>query len=361
MRTGAEEVMPKKANLQDVAKAAGVSVATVSRVANGLDTVTPALRDKVIQAALQLGIDLRQKSQFNVIAFLLSNRGVLHPFHSSVLVGAEAHCALHGYALLFVQLEYGLHVPAENLFVPGVLENRHLTRGVIVAGTNAENLLHLLDRQGIPIVVLGNNVVGAWQPDNYDTVFFDDIDGTKALTRYLLSLGHKRILFVGNCKLPWFLRRFEGYRAAIEEAGLEVLLGDIDSPSPEEIGYLATKSVLDRSHPISAVIAGEDAAARGVYRAVADKGLRIPEHISVAGFNDTLEASALSPPLTSVHVFTEQLGKQLAQLLMNRVAHPGLGPKTLMLPTRLVKRESCAPPRLESIAAPPIQAASAVL
>ena len=239
MPTPEPEDGSKRIKLHDVAKAAGVSVSTVSRVANGLENVSPDLKEKVIKAASQLGVDLQSKNRSKIIAFLLGNRGVLHPFHSSVLVAAEAYCAQQGYGVLFLCLDYGFDVPWDNLFIPRVLQHRDLIRGAIVAGTNSKNLLELLNHQGVPFVVLGNNVVGEWQKEAYNTVYFDDIDGACAMTRYLQSLGHQRIWFVGNLKLPWFARRYEGYRYAMQEAGLDPQLSDIDSENGEDIGYLA--------------------------------------------------------------------------------------------------------------------------
>ncbi|MGH9377339.1 MAG: LacI family DNA-binding transcriptional regulator, partial [Terriglobia bacterium] len=122
---------------------------------------------------------------------------------------------------------------------------------------------------------------------------------------------------------------------------LKVLLSDVNSDNGEDLGYLATKTIFSKGEPVTAIFAGEDSAARGAYKALRDRGIRIPEDISVAGFNDTSEASALSPPLTSAHVFTDQLGRQMAELVMNRIARPDLPPQVLTLPTRLVKRESC--------------------
>ena len=337
--------MAKKINLNDVAAAAGVSVATVSRVANGSDSVSPDLREKVIKAAAQLGVDLYSKNRSKVITFLLGNRGVLHPFHSAVLVGAEAYCAEQGYGLLFRRLEYGLDVPWENLFIPQVLQDRDLVRGAIVAGTNSQNLLDLLSHLGIPFVVLGNNVIDPWKNEEYSAVYFDDIGGASAMTRYLQSQGHRRIWFVGNCRLPWFARRYQGYRAAMQERGLEPLLSEVESDNGDDTGYLASMSFLNRGENATAILAGDDATARGVYRAISDSGLNIPGDISVAGINDTADAAALTPPLTSVHVFTTQIGKQLAKVLMDRIADPTLAPIKMTLPTRLVKRESCGAPR----------------
>jgi DNA-binding LacI/PurR family transcriptional regulator len=333
----------RKTGIHEVAQEGGVSIATVSRVANGSDNVTPELRERVVKAALKLNYNLDRKNKARIIAFILSNRAVFNPFHASVLVGAEAYCAAHDYGLLFLPLQYPDNVSWQNLNLPQILQRRDIIGAVIVAGTNSQNLLDLLTRRGIPFVVLGNNVVGEWSSEEYSTVYFDDIEGAYNVTRYMQALGHRRIWYVGNRRMPWFARRYKGYRRAMDETGLPMLLNDVDSDNPEEVGYLATKSILKSGEPVTAIFAGEDATARGAYKAIQESNLRIPDDISVAGFDDTPEAAALNPPLTSVHVFTEQAGKQMAELVLKKISHPDLEPEVIIIPTQLVKRESCRP------------------
>lgn len=133
------------------------------------------------------------------------------------------------------------------------------------------------------------------------------------------------------------------------EAGLAPRLGDIDAEKDEEVGYLATKSILNRRERVTAVFAGGDASAQGVYKALWDSGLRVPNDVSVAGFDD-VQAASMNPGLTSAHVFVEQVGRQLAQMLMNRIARPDLAAQRQTVPTQLVKRESCRPVEVLEIA-----------
>jgi DNA-binding LacI/PurR family transcriptional regulator len=339
-RTGQQ---PRKVGVEEVAREARVSMATVSRVANGGQTVTPRLQERVLKAALKLGFDMDGKSKSKIIAFILSNRAVLHPFHSAVLVGAEAYCANRDYGVLFLPIRYSSEVPWKDLHLPQVLHRHDVIRGAIVAGTNSQNLLDFLTHKGVRFVTLGNNVGGQWRKGEYSVVYFDDFDGAYELTRYLQSIGHRHIWFAGNCRLPWFARRYDGYLKAMEAAGMEPRKTDIDSAEGEDIGFLAAKSILKGQQAVTAIIAGDDTLARGVYKAVHEGELRIPEDISVAGFNDIPEAAALNPPLTSVRVFTDQVGRQLAELVLKRIARPDLPPEVITVPTQLVKRESCGP------------------
>jgi DNA-binding LacI/PurR family transcriptional regulator len=336
----------KKLKLSDLARAARVSTATVSRFVGARGGITAETRDRIVAAAERLGFDLEQGRRSRIIVFLLSNRSVLHPFHSAVLMGAQAYCAEHDYAMLFLPYHYATGAGLDELTLPEILLQRKIVAGVIVAGTNSRTLLQLLTQKDIPWVAMGNNVIANEEADlsGGGAIYFDDIAGAHEITQYLQSLGHREIAFIGNLNLPWFARRYEGYARAMHEAGLQARLNDRTFSDGEDMGYLATKLILQLPDVPTAIFAGDDTACRGVYQAARDRGLRIPDDLSVVGFNDTPEASALNPPLTSVHVFTDELGKQLAETLLERIANPNGPPVTLKLPTRLIRRESCSPP-----------------
>ncbi len=335
--------MPKKVTLRDLAKVAGVSLATASRVASGTGRVTAETAARVRAAAQSLGLDLAERNKTKLVGFLLGNRPFLHPFHSRVLVGAEAYCAAREYNVMFFSLRYEPSIPWKDLHVPAILDRRDLVCGYILAGKNYPNLMELLHHRGIPFAVVGNNVMGDWRSQDYDVVWIDDIPTAYEATKFLRTLGHRAIWYVGNCQLPWFARRCEGYRRAMVESGATPRVSEIESEDYAEIGYLATRSILHRGEPMTAIVTGSDNVVRGIYKALADCGRRIPEDVSVIGFND-LEAAIVHPPLTTVRTFPDQVGRQLAQMLLNRVAHPDLPPQTYTLPTELIKRESHQPP-----------------
>ena len=240
---------PQKAKigLREIASAAQVSVASVSRVLNGNNRVDPAIRKVVLEAAAKLDVDLSQRNKTKALAFLLSNRAMLHAFHSRVLLGAEAHCAAHGWDMVFLSFHYSPSIHWKELHLPKVVQHRDVVRAVILSGTNSTNLIEMLDHKGIPSVVLGNNVLG--EPRDFatnDVIFADDTGGGQDMTRYLISLGHRHIWFVGNTRLPWFARCYEGYRRSMEAAGLTPRCSSIDSEDDTDIGYLGTKSLLAR-------------------------------------------------------------------------------------------------------------------
>ncbi len=317
-----------------------MSISTISRIANGNSRVDPQIKERVKRAALKLGVELQGRKKHKTFAFILSNREMLHPFHSHILAGAEAASAAYGYNMLFLSFRYTASKSARGLELPGILENPEQVSGFILAGTNFPNLLDLLSRRRIPFVVLGNNVLGEWKSERYDVVTFDDTQGAYEMTEHLLALGHRDIWYVGNCRLPWYALRYAGYRQAMERAGLPPRVSELDSSDDRQLGYLATKSILSRNESVSAIFAGGDPTAQGVCKALRERGLQVPEDVSVAGFTDT-EAATWHPPLTTVRIFTEQVSKRMIELLVNRIVHPDAPPQHSMIPTQLIKRESC--------------------
>lgn len=332
----------RKITLQQLARSARVSVATASRAVNGTGRVSPELAERLRKAALKLGFDAHRRTETRLIAFLLGNRDLLHPFHSRILAGAESYCAERDYNILFLSLHYPANPDWKELQVPRLLRRRDLIDGFILAGVHSQNLLDLLTDTGLPFAVQGNSVLPPWREREYDTVWYDGFDSAYEMTRYLQAQGHRDVWFVANRRLPWFERCYEGYQQAMTEAGLRPHSSGPDSENPREVGYLATKSILASGEPLTAIFAGSDAAAVGVYEALRACHRRVPQEISVAGLDD-IEAATMHPRLTTVHVFLEQLGRQLAEFVLNRIACPESHAQNAVIATRLIKRESTGP------------------
>ncbi len=335
-------IRAEKVGLRQIAESANVSLSTVSRVANGIASVDREIQKRVREAAANLGIDLSRRNKARTLVFLLSNRDVLHPFHSHVLTGAAAACAEQGWDMLFVPYRYPANLSRKELHLPQIVQRTDMIRSVILAGTNTANLLELLDYRGVPYVALGNNVVVKDTNDlKCDAVFSDDIQGAYEMTTYLQQLGHREIWFVGNCSLAWATRCYRGYCRAMEAAGLAVHLSEIDSLDDGEVGYLGTKLLLSRGQPVHAILGATDETAQGIYRVLRERGLQVPGDVSVAGCNDTL-GGYMNPPLTTIREFPQLLGKRLVDLALERIAHPDLPVQQVTIPIELVKRASCA-------------------
>ncbi|MGH9448240.1 MAG: LacI family DNA-binding transcriptional regulator, partial [Terriglobia bacterium] len=173
------------------------------------------------------------------------------------------------------------------------------------------------------------------------------IQGAYEMTRYLQRLQHRNIWFVGNTAEPWSHRCFHGYERAMKEMGLPSRVSSLESSDSKEAGYLGTKSLLGRGEIVTAIVGATDETAQGIYKALREQGLQIPGDISVAGCNDTF-GSLLSPTLTTIREFPEQLGRRMVELVLNRSDQPDLGPQQVTVPTELVKRESCDKCQLNS-------------
>ncbi len=337
------DTQKNKIGLREIASAANVSIATVSRVLNGNNRVDPAIQKIVLQEAKKLGVESSQRNKAKTLVFLLGNRAMPHAFHSRILSGAEAHSAAHGWNVVFLSFNYPSNVPWTELHLPALIQRQDTVRAVILAGTNSTNLTRLLTHKGIPFVVFGNNLIGEPQDlKDCDVVFADDIQGSRDAILYLTELGHRHIWFVGNTRLPWFNRCYEGYRQVMEEAGLTPRESSIDSENDTESGYLGTKSLLSRDKSVTAILAGNDPTAHGVYKALRDRGLKIPDDVSVVGCDDTV-GTWLYPALSTTREFPEQLGKQLVEFVFNRLAKPDQEPQRATVPTEFIKRDSCGP------------------
>jgi DNA-binding LacI/PurR family transcriptional regulator len=341
-----QKTRPKKrVSFQDVARLAKVSTATVSRVARGNASVDEDMERRIRAAAGKLGLNLENSrhDRLSTVAFLLCNRDVHHTFQSLVLLGAEAYCAASERELLFISFRYPAGAPANQLHLPRAFERPDLVRGVILSGTNSAAMLELLRIRKIPFAVLGNNVIGEWNPEEYHCVFSDDVQGAFDLTNHLLAQGHRDIWFFGDLSMPWYSRCVQGYRSAMSRSGLEPRCSEIHADD-QELGYLAMRSVLSRNERVTAVFAGSDQIARGVYEALRQSNLNIPGDVSVAGFNDT-EGALFDPPLTSVREFPEQLGQHLAEFTMRALQDPLGARKQMTIATKLVVRQSTAASR----------------
>lgn len=334
----------KKVRLQDIARAAGVSGATVSRVINRTGRVSPELEARVQRMAGRLNVDLTARVKPRLIGFVLGNRPLLHPFHSRILAGVEACCAEHDYHVVFVSLRYRHDVSPDALQLPRLLLRQDILDGYVLAGVHGQNLIDLLSRTSAAIAVQGNNVLRPWHEHAHDTVWYDDIDGGYQMTQHLLGLGHRDIWFVGNRHYPWFDRCYDGYARAMSEAGILARAVASDCEQAREAGYQGMQSLLAQRTPVSAIVAGSDATAQGACDAIREAGLQVPGDVSVGGLDD-IEAATMHPRLATVRIDLEEVGRQLAMAVMARIAAPSGDARTVVVPTALVTGASSAAPR----------------
>lgn len=337
--------VPPIVTIRDVAAHAGVGVATVSRVLNGSRLVRPPTRKRVLASMKELGYRplaqarriLRRRA--GMVCFLLSNRDFLHSLHARILQGVENYASTISQHVVFAALHYDESTPPHRIPLPPTLSERGWVDGLILAGTTYMNFLRRIESIHVPFVAFGNNVVGLDRRDHLDLV---RIDGAKAewrATQYVIEQGHRRIAFVADTGWPWFRERYEGYLEALRAHGLE----PISCTSPREGGMTeygdwAAGCILGMSPRPTAIMAGNDEIAYGLWRTFRRLGIHVPDEISLVGFDDRDEAGLMDPPLTTVHVPKELIGESLMKLLLEKLERPGRLLGERIVPTELVVR-----------------------
>jgi LacI family transcriptional regulator len=339
------EAVPRKTTIREVARAAGVGIGTISRVLNSSPQVSWKTRARVLGAIRRLGFrpnaQARRilKRRAEMVCFLLSNRDFLHPFHARILQGVESCASGLKQHVLFAALHYAPKTPPRRIDLPPVLQEHGLIDGVILAGTIYPNLLRRIESIRMPFVAFSNNVVGMDAKQQFDQVGFDDFNGTLQATRYLISKGHRRIVFAGDISYPWLHRRSEGYRQGMRENKLRPVL--ITSPNLLSFGDFGQASggrILSRRSRPTAVVAGNDEIAYGLWRSLCRNGVKVPDEISLVGFDDREEALLMDPPLSTVRVHKEEIGETCMKMLLERLHHPQMAFSQRVLPTEFVIR-----------------------
>ena len=344
VRRGVEAV-PQKTTIREVARAAGVGIGTISRVLNSSSQVSRKTRTRVLDAIRRLGFRpnaqarriLRRRAE--MVCFLLSNRDFLHPFHARILQGVESYASVVHQHVLFAALHYSPRVPPERIDLPPVLREHGLIDGLILAGTIYPNLLRRIEAIHMPFVAFSNNVVGMNGAYLFDEVGFDDSNGTLQATRHLIEKGHRHIAFCGDISYPWIHRRFDGYSQAMRERKLKPASATARHPqSFVEFGQNSVAGILSRKPRPTAIVAGNDEIAYGIWRSLVRQGVKVPEDISLVGFDDREEAVLMDPPLSTVRVHKEEIGETCMKMLLERLHHPQMAFSQRILPTEFVAR-----------------------
>ena len=327
--------------ISDVAKRAGVSPVTVSRVINEVSNVKPATREKVRQAIDELHYlpnvaarSLRSK-RTKTLALLVPD--ITNSFWTTIARGVEDEAQKGGYSVLLCNTDED---PKKQQLYQNVIISQRVD-GVIITpyDSDARNLSRLRDLK-IPVVVLDRRIDG-W---DVDSVSGDSISGAQSLVEHLIGLGHRRIAIIsGPVSTSTAEDRVSGYRMSLAEFGLQedpryIKFGEFREFSGEDLAY----QLLDENPRPTAIFAANNAIAIGVIKAVNKRGLRIPQDIALVCFDDLPNLSMVFPFLTVVAQPAYEIGAHAAQLLLSRLeAGDVLPPRHIMLPTRLIVRYSC--------------------
>jgi len=332
------------ATIADVARAAGVSVSTVSHVVNSTRRVAPQTAlavQTVIDAigyrpnALARSLKTASTRSVGIAVSTVSNT-----YFSDIICAIESECAKLG---MMVFLSDTQDDPDRELAVLTALHQRRVD-GVILAPSDAASRqgLDYLRRAGIPSVLVDR------MPDpTFDQVGVNNREAMSGLVDHVLAFGHRRIGYVGGAAgFETTRERIAGYRDSLGRLGVAIDSSLVTTGNcTTAAATAATETLLALADPPTAIVAGNNLATIGAMRALGAHGLRVPRDISIVGFDDFEWADCFEPRLTLVAQPCEDIGRLAASQLIERIGSPEGPPQTIRLATRLVVRESCARPQ----------------
>ncbi|MBF0815150.1 LacI family DNA-binding transcriptional regulator [Microbacterium paludicola] len=336
--TVGDQAPHRRVTIRDVAVAAGVSVATVSKVVNGRDGIAASTSARVMGVVDELGYETSliassmRKSRTQVIGVFVAE---FEPFAQQLLQGVS-------YALRDTQYDILAYAGSVSAGDHAGWERRSLSRlgGTLVDGAIIVTPTVNLDETSVPIVAIDPHT-GPTGPAVIDT---DNFGGARMATEHLISLGHRRVAHLrGRTDLVSAQRREDGFRAAHADAGLAV-----DDTLIFDGGYrasLATRAIgemLDRDDRPTAVFAANDMTALEVIRIATERGLRVPEDLSVIGFDDLPAAAGNRPGLTTIRQPLHEMGVSAVRLLLSML--DGGATEHIRMPAELVLRDTTRAP-----------------
>ncbi|TDK25431.1 LacI family transcriptional regulator [Arthrobacter crusticola] len=322
-----------------IASAAGVSVPTVSRVLNGRSDVAPATRERVEALLREYGYRRRgtaQPAPSGLVDLVFNDLD--SPWAVEIIRGVEEALNAEDMSLVLSAIHRRGGADSTRRWLDAL--GARVSDGAILVTTDLDSFLHAeLQRLNVPVVV----VDPAGVPDlEVPTIGATNWTGAVTATEHLIQQNHRRIGFVAGRPGLWCSRaRLDGYRAGLDAAGVAfdpelVINGDFDYSS----GFAAGMELLTHPEPPTAIFAASDQMALGVYEAARQRGLRIPDDLSVVGFDDLPEAGWASPPLTTVHQPLSAMGSLAARTLVRLIRGESVESPRIEMSTALVQRSS---------------------
>lgn len=328
--------------MRDVAREAGVSVATVSRALSGSAVVAPEVRERVLSTAeamnyvgSRLPANLRARSSL-ILSLVVGN--VRNPYFPDLIAGCEDAAQRAGYALVFGDSDED---PDRESAVLKQMAVERVAGIVLAAAAGSNEGLRLAQAAEIPIVAVDRRMPN----QRVDTVTVDNAAAVFAGTQHLIELGHRRIAMVsGPQHVSTAKERQAGYLRGLESAGMSadsalLAIGDF------RVGTARTlvSDLLALAEPPTAIITVNNLATVGTLQALREAGLRVPRDVSVLGFDDLLAGEFMDPPLTAIAQPTYEVGRKAIELLARRISEPTAPIEDVVLKTELLVRGSTGP------------------
>jgi len=325
--------------IKDVAKAAGVSVATISRVISHPDKVRPETREHVLRVIKEmnyqpnvLGRQLRVQATKTIIVIV---NAIENSFLRGIISGIGAEAELEGYQMLIADLQ---SQPSLEKFYFEAIQKRQVD-GIISLSANMTEKLAYQTAGNYPLVMAAQCI----PDDTIPSVSVDNAAASNALMTHLIRLGHQHIAHITTLPIQQpYEDRLNSYLSMLEENGIPVDKELIGYGEPTVAGgYNQMRALLAKQKPVTAVFAAGDTLAIGAMKALKDHGLRIPQDCAVVGFDDIDFAAFAEPPLTTIHQPKEMIGKIAFQKLLALMQNKPVTCGQEFLPYELVIRESC--------------------
>jgi len=327
------------ATIKDVAKYAGVSMATASRVVRGEDNVSPK-RKKLVEDAIKalnyepnaIARQLRQKETHSVIVIIPDIRNT---FFHEIIVGIEKVAFQNGYQVLLADMQNDVQV--EEYYFNSLAQRQ--TDGIISLSANIGRRLMEEVSSRYPVVIACQYI------DNSDlpNVTIDNIEASKKIMQHLIDRGYRNIgHLTSQPNILLYRDRFTGYCQVLAENGITIDLELVKyGESSLESGYEQMCALLDQKKQVDAVFAAGDIMAIGAMKALTERGIRIPQDCAVVGFDDIELSSICTPPLTTIRQPQTKMGVMAMNMLCDLMAGKELANRQVVLDYELVIRESC--------------------
>lgn len=319
--------------IRDVASAAGVSIATVSKFINGQQRFSPEVEQRLRETIATLGYRLNQQARSMVTgetrAFGLAILDVRNPHFANIVKGANRIALEHDYNLLVVDLE---ERPSHERHLLEALSGR--VDGLIVSSRIPDDSIEWLGELGKPVVFFGQHKrpgVRCVRTDGYRAGYLMGL--------HLVETGHKRIAYFGFPKARWNSERLMGLRVALAETGLTVQEYAVEWPTLEG-GQQAAASLLREASRPDAIVAYNDLIAIGLMHEASGLGIAMPDELAIAGFDDIPVSRFMRPALTTVNMRSEEQGEAAMQLLLEAVRNKTALGRDILLEPQLVPRAS---------------------
>jgi DNA-binding LacI/PurR family transcriptional regulator len=334
-----------RVTIKDIAKKAGVSIATVSYIINNTKPVTPETRDKVLQAIKELNYRPNYSARglanyrTNLIGVLIpywdedTKQGVMfdNPFYSELVRGVEVVTSKHHYHILL------MGISDRPQAVTDLVQQRDLD-GLIVVGAYQE-LVASLTKIEIPVVLVDTYA----EHSRFYTVQIDDEYGGYLATQYLLTMGHEKIGLLTGELFPQgvAVRRFQGYKKALAERGLEVNHKYVyETKISTQGGYEGIDHLLQQAPDLTALFSMADIMTIGILKRLREAKLKVPDHLSIVSFDGVLYPEFLNPALTTIDQDIFEKGRIAATLLIKLIFGEKITEPHVVLPVTLAARES---------------------